>query len=150
MIAGEEGTGSYIAGWHRGEKGAIEKLVAYTPVHFDGNTWSVAVCAPVSEVEEITKMTKRSELYTLGFVIIVLIAGGLLFFLLIYRWSHSLELEVVNHTKELRETGEYLNNLIRYASAPIIVWGPEFRITHFNRAFEHLTVIRLKMSLARD
>ena len=40
---------------------------------------------------------------------------------------------------KLRETKEYLDNLITYANAPIIVWDPEFRITLFNRAFEHLT-----------
>jgi PAS domain S-box-containing protein len=40
---------------------------------------------------------------------------------------------------ELRETKEYLDNLITYANAPIMVWDPEFRITLFNRAFEHLT-----------
>ena len=39
----------------------------------------------------------------------------------------------------LRETKEYLDNLITYANAPIIVWDPQFRITLFNRAFEHLT-----------
>ena len=39
----------------------------------------------------------------------------------------------------LRETNEYLDNLINYANAPIIVWDPEFRITRFNRAFEKLT-----------
>jgi PAS domain S-box-containing protein len=39
----------------------------------------------------------------------------------------------------LRETKEYLNNLITSANAPIIVWDPEFRITRFNRAFEYLT-----------
>ncbi len=39
----------------------------------------------------------------------------------------------------LRETKEYLDNLITYASAPIIVWDPQFRITRFNQAFEHLT-----------
>ena len=39
----------------------------------------------------------------------------------------------------LRETSEYLQNLINYANAPIIVWDPQFRITRFNRAFEHLT-----------
>ena len=39
----------------------------------------------------------------------------------------------------LRETTEYLNNLFNYANAPIIVWDPEFRITRFNHAFEHLT-----------
>ena len=40
---------------------------------------------------------------------------------------------------ELRETNEYLTNLLNYANAPIIVWNPESRITRFNHAFEHLT-----------
>jgi len=40
---------------------------------------------------------------------------------------------------ELRETRDYLENLFNYASAPIIVWDSEFRITKFNRAFERLT-----------
>jgi PAS domain S-box-containing protein len=39
----------------------------------------------------------------------------------------------------LRETTEYLRNLLDYANAPIIVWDPEFRITRFNHAFERLT-----------
>jgi PAS domain S-box-containing protein len=39
----------------------------------------------------------------------------------------------------LRETSQYLENLIDHANAPIIVWDPEFRITRFNQAFEHLT-----------
>ena len=33
----------------------------------------------------------------------------------------------------------YLESLINYANAPIIVWDPEFRVTRFNRASEHLT-----------
>jgi PAS domain S-box-containing protein len=40
---------------------------------------------------------------------------------------------------KLRETKEYLDNLITYANAPIIVWDPQFRITRFNQAFEFLT-----------
>jgi PAS domain S-box-containing protein len=40
---------------------------------------------------------------------------------------------------KLRETKEYLDNLITYANAPIVVWDPQFRITRFNRAFEILT-----------
>jgi PAS domain S-box-containing protein len=40
---------------------------------------------------------------------------------------------------ELRETRNYLSNLLNYANAPIIVWDPEFKITMFNRAFERLT-----------
>lgn len=40
--------------------------------------------------------------------------------------------------EELRETLSYLENLFNCANAPIIVWDPEFRITLFNDAFEHL------------
>ena len=39
----------------------------------------------------------------------------------------------------LRGTSQYLENLIDYANAPIIVWDPAFRIQRFNRAFEFLT-----------
>jgi PAS domain S-box-containing protein len=40
---------------------------------------------------------------------------------------------------QLRETKEYLDNLITYANAPIIVWDEKFHVTLFNHAFEHLT-----------
>ncbi len=39
----------------------------------------------------------------------------------------------------LRETRDYLDSLINYANAPIIVWNPDFEITRFNHAFEQLT-----------
>jgi PAS domain S-box-containing protein len=56
------------------------------------------------------------------------------------RQAHSeLEMRVEERTKELRETRDYLDNLMNYANAPIIVWNPEFRITRFNHAFERLT-----------
>jgi len=38
----------------------------------------------------------------------------------------------------LRETNEYLENLITYANAPIIVWDTQFKITRLNHAFEAL------------
>jgi hemerythrin-like metal-binding protein/PAS domain S-box-containing protein len=41
--------------------------------------------------------------------------------------------------KLLSETNSYLENLITYANAPIIVWDPQFRITRFNHAFEILS-----------
>ncbi len=41
--------------------------------------------------------------------------------------------------KTLRETSDYLNNLLEYANAPIIVWDPSFNVTRFNHAFENLT-----------
>jgi PAS domain S-box-containing protein len=41
--------------------------------------------------------------------------------------------------EELKGTSDYLEKLINYANAPIIVWDHEFKITRFNHAFEHLT-----------
>ncbi|MDD1743500.1 MAG: PAS domain S-box protein [Methanomassiliicoccales archaeon] len=41
--------------------------------------------------------------------------------------------------EKLREAKDFLENLIDYANAPIIVWGPDLRVTRFNHAFEHLT-----------
>jgi PAS domain S-box-containing protein len=41
--------------------------------------------------------------------------------------------------ESFREARDYLNNLINYANAPIIVWNSEFKITRFNHAFEELT-----------
>jgi len=139
MMAGEEGVGRYISGWHRGQIGEIEKFIAYTPIHINSHIWSVAVCAPVNEVERIVYRATRSEWFTVTFVILVLIIGGFLFFIVSYRWSHFLEREVEVKTGELRETGEYLNNLIRHANAPIIVWNPDKRITIFNKAFETMS-----------
>ncbi|MDD3710754.1 MAG: PAS domain S-box protein [Methanothrix sp.] len=39
----------------------------------------------------------------------------------------------------LRETRDYMDNLLHYANAPITVWGPNMKIIRFNRAFERLT-----------
>ena len=58
------------------------------------------------------------------------------------RINAALQTEIEERRKAegtLRETSQYLENLINYANAPIIVWDPQFRITLFNRAFEHLT-----------
>jgi PAS domain S-box-containing protein len=41
--------------------------------------------------------------------------------------------------EDLRRTRDYLDNLITYANAPIIVWDPDLKITRFNHAFEILT-----------
>ncbi len=41
--------------------------------------------------------------------------------------------------EDLREARTYLENLIDYANAPIIVWDTAYRITRFNHAFERLT-----------
>ncbi len=47
--------------------------------------------------------------------------------------------ELQSVTSSLRETGVYLESLINYANAPIIVWDTNFTITRFNHAFERLS-----------
>lgn len=59
-----------------------------------------------------------------------------------HRLGAELESELSEHRRtenDLRETRDFLENLIKYANAPIIVWNPVSRITRFNHAFEHLT-----------
>ncbi len=50
----------------------------------------------------------------------------------------------------LRETSEYLDSLLNYANAPIIVWNPESKITKFNHAFERLTGFKADEVAGRD
>ncbi|MCD4684223.1 MAG: PAS domain S-box protein [Bacteroidales bacterium] len=68
----------------------------------------------------------------------------------------SIENEVIDLKKTLQElyrSHDYLEKLIRYANAPIIVWDPKIRIARFNPAFQHLTgltpdeVVGKKLSL---
>ncbi|BAX80056.1 PAS domain S-box protein [Labilibaculum antarcticum] len=67
--------------------------------------------------------------------------------------SHPLHLCMINNITELkrkaadlslaneerRKVNEYLENLINSASAPIIVWDRNYKITSFNKAFENIT-----------
>jgi PAS domain S-box-containing protein len=50
----------------------------------------------------------------------------------------------------LRETRDYLDNLLTYANAPIIVWSPDFKITRFNGAFERLTGLKAADVLGQE
>jgi PAS domain S-box-containing protein len=52
--------------------------------------------------------------------------------------------------KVLHERRDYLDSLLTYASAPIVVWDPDFRITRFNGAFEHLTGLQAGDMLGRE
>jgi len=112
MMAGEEGAGRYVSGWHRGEKGVIEKLIAYTPVHVFGKLWSVAVCAPVDEVERITGKAYTNELYTVGFIIFILTVAGVFSFIVIYRRARNLEKEI-EIRKQAQERIVHLNSVLQ-------------------------------------
>jgi len=51
--------------------------------------------------------------------------------------------------EQLRETRDYLESLLNYANAPIIVWDKDFKIIRFNHAFEHLTGYTSEMVMGK-
>ena len=67
MLRGKEGIGVYRSGWHRELVEPMEKLIAYAPVKIQGPFadyfWSVAVVAPVHEIEgAISSVYERQAL----------------------------------------------------------------------------------------
>ncbi|MEA1870686.1 MAG: PAS domain S-box protein, partial [Candidatus Bipolaricaulota bacterium] len=135
MLAGEEGVGQYVSGWHREQTGEIEKLIAYTPVHVGNKIWSVAVCAPVSDVGEITRTAYRSELYALGFVILALVMGGIAFFVISHRWSRSLVRKIASQARELSESETRYRGIVQYQIECIDRWLPNGTVTFVNDAY---------------
>lgn len=138
-LSGKEGIGRYVSGWHGGQTGQIEKLIAYSPAHIIDQTWCVSVITPASEVERAVWGEAQKFIYGFGFILVVLISAGSFVFISAYRWAYSLEREVKKRTRELNESINYLNNLIRSSNAPVIVWDSELKVTLMNPSFEKMS-----------
>ena len=114
MLRGKEGTSWYISGWHRGVTGPMKKLIAYAPAHLGAanttRTWSVAVAAPISEVEDAIH-TVYVRQFTIQAVLIAAVLVIFAFFIANERtWLKTLEQEVEEKTKDL---ARYANRLQR-------------------------------------
>ncbi len=119
MLAGLEGTGSYTSGWHGHEEGEIKKLIAYSPIRLDGGSvsrvWSVAVVAPVSEVEGAIHSIYVRQFLFQGIVSVGILLGGATIFFLIVNWSNQLGQEVERRTNDLKKSEERYKCLIENA-----------------------------------
>ncbi len=131
MLAGQEGWGTYISGWHRGlteKSGEINKLMAYAPARFANDTvvpagtpapfWSIAVVAPASEVQDVIHSLYRRQFLIqviIGFMVLV---GAT--FMLNYRYERQftvvLEDEVERKKKELQLSEERYKALVENAA----------------------------------
>lgn len=115
MLAGTEGVDWYTSGWHRGDLGVVKKLIAFTPLDIAGNqkppvVWSVAVVAPVDEVEDIIgQVALREMLMVAAFQVVVFLGLGVTMFFA-FRWSASLKAEVEVRTSELREARDKIRH----------------------------------------
>ncbi len=135
MIAGKEGVGRYVTGWTRGRTGTIRKVIAYAPAHVGDHVWSVAVCTPVDEVEQLVSTPHHVELYTLGFVVLALLGGGISLFLTSLRWARHLEWEVEKRTKELQKSEAQLRGVLDASDEIIFVKDLNGRYTLANAVF---------------
>lgn len=130
IFRGEEGSGTYISGWHRQKIGETEKLYSFTTIRFDKglirgvtevqdaahNLWGVAVVAPVEEVSGQVWEVLHQELILAGlFFLVVIVASGVLIGVALTfnkRLSHEVELK----TRELKESHEQLMRSERFAA----------------------------------
>jgi two-component system NtrC family sensor kinase len=150
MLKGEEGTSWYISGWHRGVSGAMKKLIAYAPVHLGAanitRTWSVAVAAPISEVEAaIHTVYVRQSMIQGAFTAAVII----IFIFLIANertWLQTLEREVkettrdlAHYAKRLRRSEERYRSLVESADDLIYSMDRDCNILSVNQYCTTLT-----------
>jgi two-component system NtrC family sensor kinase len=118
MLTGSEGTGWYEAGWHRGITGPIKKLIAYCPVVISEKPpqkWSVAVVAPVSEIEDALRKSSLQLFMLQGLVIAFIVSGSAALLLFEIRWSRLLEKKVSRRTEELKKSEEKYRSLVESA-----------------------------------
>ncbi len=118
MLKAQEGTGWYYSGWHRGHTGQTRKLIAFAPVAVADKPlqrWSVAVIAPLAEVESAVAAGFRRLMMLLGVVLaaLVLVAAVLLVFEA--RWSRRLQRTVERRTRDLRRSEEQYRSLVESA-----------------------------------
>lgn len=119
ILTGKEGTSWFISGWHRGQQGEMKKLIAYSPVPLahDGAAkhWSIAVVAPISEVEgAIRDITFRQSLVQ-GVAVVITLLGGFTLVSILVRWSNSIQHQVEEKTCELQKSEYRYRSLIEHA-----------------------------------
>ena len=137
MLKGREGKSWYISGWHKGVEKEMKKLIAYTPISSlsdksEGLIWSVAVVAPISEVEGAIHDIQIRQFMMEGVIILAILFGGLLIISMVLRWSSSLEQEVAEKTGELKKKEYQYRSLVEHADDLIFTISPEGLVLNMN------------------
>jgi signal transduction histidine kinase len=105
QINGAEGTGYYFEG-NKSDK----KLIAYSPIRWRDQSWSIAVTSPESEVGALIYSVYVKQGMFIGVAIGFILLGSLSIIILLSGWNKSLELEVAKKTSELKDSNELLQN----------------------------------------
>jgi len=111
MLEGKEGTGSYISGWNSGVEAEMKKLIAYAPINccaYLKLSWSVAVVAPLNEVEDAVHSVFIRQFYIQASILFAIILGSVYVISFEQRWAKTLEAEVMKKTDDLKNSLEEL------------------------------------------
>jgi len=137
MLNGEEGTGTYVSGWHRGVEGDITKLIAFTPVKSSvlapAHAWSVAVAAPDSEVAEAVRSMYVRHFEAEAALIVGMFVFGLLVALYQNRMSQALKKRVRETEADLHEKERIYQRMVEQATDLIYIFDLDLRIVIFNK-----------------
>lgn len=118
MLKGLQGTGWYYSGWHRGVTDKIKKLIAYCPVRISENPdqrWSVALVAPMSEIEADIKRVYQKQFLMQGMILAGILLGAMALLFYERRWLSLLEGLVHKRTAELKRSEMKYRSLIESA-----------------------------------
>jgi two-component system, NtrC family, sensor kinase len=150
MLAGQEGFGTYISGWHGGLGGEIQKLIAYAPVYLGENLpgesksvapiWSVAVVAPVDEVEGVVHSLYLRQFFLQMIIGFVVLSGTIVMLNFRYerQFSASLEEEVQRQKEKLQKSEARYQGLVENAPDLIYTVDENGRILSLNRYASNL------------
>jgi two-component system NtrC family sensor kinase len=145
MLTGKEGWGTYISGWHRGMAGVIHKLIAYAPVRLEDEnliqenkpvpSWSVAMVAPVSEVEGVVHSLYLRQFFLQVIIGVVILSGTIVMLNFRYeqQFSASLEAEVSSQRERLQKSEARYQGLVENAADLIYTVDTDGRIQSINR-----------------
>ncbi len=145
MLAGKEGWGAYISGWHGGMAGEIQKLMAYAPVQLEDQnlvqegspptSWSVAVVAPSSEVEGVIHSVYVRQFYLQVIIGLVVLSGTIVMLNFRYeqQFSSSLEEEVNRQKEKLQKSEARYQGLVENAADLIYTVDADGRLLSINR-----------------
>jgi PAS domain S-box-containing protein len=133
MLTGEEGTGQYVSGWHRGVEGEIAKLIAYSPAKSPtlpaGSLWSVAVSAPTSEVAAAVDKVHRRQIVTEIAILAVMFGFAMLVVVYQRRTTSSLKRQV-----SVQE--EFISSIVQNSIDAIIFIDNDNRVKMWNKGAE--------------
>ncbi len=138
MMKGQEGTSWYVSGWHRGQQGEMQKLIAYAPIRLTPASperiWSVAVVAPMSEVKDAVQSILIRQFSLQAVIVASILAGGVTLILILLNWSNSMEKEVDRKTLELKKSEQKYKSLVENAQDIIFTVDRNGKILTMNRS----------------